>query len=97
MSGAQDLRPADAIWRLLRAATGVYGGCLSIIIGLGTYDASNDELNRSLCVAFAAIFSVIGLVLLRAGFEPSRPATAPRAGQDTMESNSRKYLAVPRT
>ena len=57
--------PADTIWNLLRAVAGVYGGCLAIIIACGAYDTSNDELNRSLCVAFAAVFSVLALVLLR--------------------------------
>ncbi|HZC76749.1 MAG TPA: hypothetical protein VE258_03325 [Ktedonobacterales bacterium] len=57
--------PADAIWHLLRAAAGVYGGCLAIIIACGAYDSSNDELNRSLCVAFAAVFSLLALGLLR--------------------------------
>ena len=55
--------PADTIWHLLRAAAGVYGGCLCIIIACGAYDSSNVELNRSQCVAFAAVFSVLALVL----------------------------------
>ena len=65
--------PADTIWHLLRAATGVYGGCLCIIIAFGAYDTSNDELNRSLCVAFAAVFSVLALVLLRGGLGTRPP------------------------
>ena len=69
--------PADTIWHLLRAAAGVYGGCLGIIIACGAYDTSNDELNRSLCVAFAAVFSVLALVLLRSfGARSAAEATA---------------------
>ena len=69
--------PADTIWNLLRAVAGVYGGCLAIIIACGAYDTSNDELNRSLCVAFAAVFSVLALVLLRSfGVRSAAEATA---------------------
>jgi len=72
--------PADTIWNLLRAVAGVYGGCLAIIIACGAYDTSNDELNRSLCVAFAAVFSVLALVLLRSFGVRSAVAAEAAAG-----------------
>jgi hypothetical protein len=68
--------PADTIWHLLRAVAGVYGGCLGIIIALGAYDSSNDELNRSLCMAFAAVFSVLALLLLRSSLGVRPPQSA---------------------
>jgi hypothetical protein len=64
---------SETIWHLLRAATGVYGGYLGIIIATGAYDSSDDEINRSMCVAFAAVFSVLALVLLRGGIRPPQP------------------------
>jgi hypothetical protein len=78
--------PADTIWNLLRAVAGVYGGCLAIIIACGAYDTSNDELNRSLCVAFAAVFSVLALVLLRS-FGVRSAAVAAEAAAGGMSGN----------
>lgn len=78
--------PADAIWHLLRAAAGVYGGYLCVIIACGAYDTSNDELNRSLCVAFAAVFSVLALVLVRS-FGVRSVAIAAEAAAGGMGAN----------
>jgi hypothetical protein len=46
---------SDTIWHLLRAATRVCGGLLSIISASGAYDAGDDELDSSMYVAFAGI------------------------------------------